>query len=172
MRPDIVPGGILPDYALPDHTGTVRTLSEVQGSDPLIPQTFVLNPGLVIHSVYYAYWFWGHPSVDDPSAGSATGDERDPARTGIWVPTPATAHPFHGWERARRNVFDDRRLLPVQRTHVPGLGPGPEEFERGTCHVRRDVRWRPGLRRGDLAGAGPLGRASLGRRAPTPVGCV
>ena len=28
--------GIFPDYALPDHTGTVRTLSELQGRDPLI----------------------------------------------------------------------------------------------------------------------------------------
>jgi peroxiredoxin len=36
MRPDIRPGGIFPDYALPDHTGTVRTLSELQGRDPLI----------------------------------------------------------------------------------------------------------------------------------------
>ena len=36
MRPDITPGGIFPDYALPDHTGTVRTLSELQGGDPLI----------------------------------------------------------------------------------------------------------------------------------------
>ena len=36
MRSDIVPGGIFPDYALPDHTGTVRTLSELQGGDPLI----------------------------------------------------------------------------------------------------------------------------------------
>jgi peroxiredoxin len=36
MRPDIRPGGIFPDYALPDHTGTVRTLGELQGRDPLI----------------------------------------------------------------------------------------------------------------------------------------
>ena len=36
MRPDIRPDGIFPDYALPDHTGTVRTLSELQGRDPLI----------------------------------------------------------------------------------------------------------------------------------------
>src|SRR5580658_7712162 len=148
MRPDIRPGGIFPDYALPDHTGTVRTLSELQGRDPLIltlargnycpkehqqhlelaanypkiavaytqmatiatddhhtiqefrlsvgaqwsflsdpdrtvqrdldiaeytdpehnpmiPHTFVLKPGLVIHSVYNGYWFWGRPSVAD-----------------------------------------------------------------------------------------------------------
>ena len=36
MRSDIVPGGVFPDYALPDHTGTTRTLSELQGRDPLI----------------------------------------------------------------------------------------------------------------------------------------
>jgi len=36
MRSDIVPGGALPDYSLPDHTGTVRTLSELQGRDPMI----------------------------------------------------------------------------------------------------------------------------------------
>src|SRR5512132_2186588 len=36
MRPDIVPGAVFPDYALPDHTDTVRTLSELQGRDPLI----------------------------------------------------------------------------------------------------------------------------------------
>src|SRR5262249_6752926 len=36
MRSDIVPGGIFPDYRLPDHTGTLRTLSELQGHDPMI----------------------------------------------------------------------------------------------------------------------------------------
>jgi peroxiredoxin len=36
MRTDITPGGLFPDYALPDHTETVRTLSELQGDDPLV----------------------------------------------------------------------------------------------------------------------------------------
>src|ERR1700722_17042193 len=36
MRPDIVPGGVFPDFQLPDHTGTPRKLSELQGEDPLI----------------------------------------------------------------------------------------------------------------------------------------
>jgi peroxiredoxin len=36
MRPDIRPGGIFPDYAFPNPLGTVRTLSELQGRDPLI----------------------------------------------------------------------------------------------------------------------------------------
>jgi AhpC/TSA family len=33
--------------------------------DPMIPHTFVLKPGLVIHSVYTGYWFWGRPSFED-----------------------------------------------------------------------------------------------------------
>ena len=36
MRSGIVPGGSFPDYELPDHTGKVRKLSELQGDDPLI----------------------------------------------------------------------------------------------------------------------------------------
>jgi peroxiredoxin len=36
MRSDIVPGATFPDYSLPDHTETVRSLSELQGSDPMI----------------------------------------------------------------------------------------------------------------------------------------
>jgi len=36
MRPDIKPGATLPDFELPDHTGTSRRLSELQGEDPMI----------------------------------------------------------------------------------------------------------------------------------------
>ena len=36
MRSDIAPGGDFPDYQLPDHTGNLRRLSELQGADPLI----------------------------------------------------------------------------------------------------------------------------------------
>ena len=36
MRSDIVPGALFPDYELPDHTKTLRRLSELQDDDPLI----------------------------------------------------------------------------------------------------------------------------------------
>jgi len=36
VRADIVPGGTFPDYELTDHTKTRRTLSELQGIDPMI----------------------------------------------------------------------------------------------------------------------------------------
>jgi peroxiredoxin len=148
VRPDIVPGATFPDYELTDHTKKRRTLSELQGNDPMIlvlsrghfcpkdhqqhlelaafypriavaytrivtittdnilglnefrgsvgatwtflsdpgrkvqkdlqiqeytdphhdpmiPHTLVLKPGLVIHSLYNGYWFWGRPSIDE-----------------------------------------------------------------------------------------------------------
>jgi peroxiredoxin len=33
--------------------------------DPMIPHTLVLKPGLIIHTVYNGYWFWGRPSLDE-----------------------------------------------------------------------------------------------------------
>lgn len=36
MRDDIHPGATLPDYELPDHTGTKRRLSVLQGQDPMV----------------------------------------------------------------------------------------------------------------------------------------
>ena len=36
MRADIVPGAVFPDYELSDQTGKHRTLSELQGADPMI----------------------------------------------------------------------------------------------------------------------------------------
>jgi peroxiredoxin len=148
MKESIRPGAKFPDYELPDHTGTRRRLSTLQGNDPMIlvlsrgafcpkdrqqhrllvelepeigvaytkivtistdgllelnemragvdahwpflsdvgrtiqkdldiaeytdqqhnpmiPHTFLLEPGLVIHSIYNGYWFWGRPSNDD-----------------------------------------------------------------------------------------------------------
>src|SRR6185295_3597646 len=36
MRADIVTGAVFPDYELSDHRGKRRTLSELQGGDPLV----------------------------------------------------------------------------------------------------------------------------------------
>src|SRR5205085_8743088 len=36
MRADVVPGTVFPDYELPDHTTKRRTLSELQGDDPMV----------------------------------------------------------------------------------------------------------------------------------------
>ena len=65
-------------------------------NNPMIPHTLVLKPGLVIHSIYNGYWFWGRPSVVRPLARSTRGDERNPPRLGPerpWTP--------RGMERGR-----------------------------------------------------------------------
>ena len=200
MRSDIIPGGIFPDYALPDHTGTVRRLSELQGRDPLIlllsrghycpkehqqhlelaanypkiavaytnvatistdthhtnqefrastgaqwpflsdpertvqkdleiqeytdpendpmiPYTLVLGPGLVIHSIYNGYWFWGRPSVDDlrrdlRAVTSEIRPDWDLSAPGLREAWDAgDLSPFHGWDK--------------QAAASPKTGPGP-----------------------------------------------
>jgi peroxiredoxin len=148
MRTDMRPGATFPDYELPDHTGKRRSLSQIQGRDPLvvmlgrgafcpkdrrqleglvqlhrelevgycrivtitvddlleinalrsgvsahwpflsdpgrkvqkdldiveytdpkhnpmIPYTFVLEPGLVIFKAYNGYWFFGRPTIEE-----------------------------------------------------------------------------------------------------------
>ena len=50
--------------------------------DPMIPHTLVLKPGLVIHSIYNGYWFWGRPSVDDLWRDLRAVDARDPPGLG------------------------------------------------------------------------------------------
>src|SRR3954451_3345442 len=188
MRADIEPGGTFPDYALPDHEGIVRTLSELQGRDPLIltlarghycpkehqqhlalaafeskvavaytqivtiatddhhtlqefrtsvgahwiflsdpgrivqkdldiqeytdpehdpmiPYTLVLKPGLVVHSIYNGYWFWGRPSFADlwHDLRAVTREIRpdwDLSASGLreaW--DSGDLAPFHGWNK-------------------------------------------------------------------------
>jgi len=148
MRSDIYEGLQFPDYELPDHSGDMRKLSDLQGSnpmvlhlsrggfdpkehrylrhlvdswpdfkaaytrivvittvsqleinefrdslgaefpflsdpdrkiqkdleiqeytdpvhDPMIPHTFVLEPGLIIAKIYNCYWYWGRPTVTE-----------------------------------------------------------------------------------------------------------
>lgn len=59
--------------------------------DPMIPHTLVLKPGLVIHSLYNGYWFWGRPSFEDLWATCERRAARF-ARTGT-SPSPNCAPP-------------------------------------------------------------------------------
>ena len=219
MRSDIRPGGIFPDYALPDHTGTVRTLSELQGRDPLIltlargnycpkehrqhlelaehypeiavaytqvatiatddhhtlqefrasvgaqwpflsdpgrivqkdldiqeytdpehnpmiPHTLVLKPGLVIHSVYNGYWFWGRPSFYDlwhdlRAAMAEIRPDWDLSTPGLREAWDARDYSkFHGWDRrspsrCRRRIRDRAAIVAAQ-----GGSPGGRQNSR------------------------------------------
>ena len=73
--------------------------------DPMIPHTLVLKPGLVVHSIYNGYWFWGRPSVDDlwrdlRAATSEIRPDWDLSTPGLREAWDAGDHsPFHGWDR-------------------------------------------------------------------------
>jgi hypothetical protein len=75
------------------------------GNDPMIPHTFVLKPGLVIHSIYNGYWFWGRPSIADlwrdlrevTRVIRADWDLGAPGLREAWEAGELSA--FHGWSK-------------------------------------------------------------------------
>jgi len=209
MRSALKPGDTFPDYALPDHTATVRTLSALQGRDPLIltlarghycpkehqqhrdlaefqskvavaytqmvtistddhhtvqefrasvgaqwtflsdpgrtvqrdldiqeytdpehdpmiPHTLVLKPGLIIHSVYNGYWFWGRPSLhelwrDLRTVSSEIRPDWDLTAPGLREAWNAGGWSlFHGWD-TRRHGPDE--VPAAQRPEFTGARP-------------------------------------------------
>lgn len=34
-------------------------------NNPMVPHTIVLEPGLIVYSIYNGYWYWGRPSLSD-----------------------------------------------------------------------------------------------------------
>jgi peroxiredoxin len=84
--------------------------------DPMIPHTLVLKPGLVVHSIYNGYWFWGRPSVEDlrQELRAATREIRpdwDLSAPGLRAAWEAeNTAPFHGWNtRSPEQVAAERR---------------------------------------------------------------
>ena len=122
MRSDIAPGGTFPDYELPDHANVLRTLSELQGDDPMIltlarghycPKEHQQHLELAafqpkIASVYNGYWFWGRPSIaelwrDLRAATSEIRPDWDLSKAGLRESWDAGDWSlFHGWDRRER----------------------------------------------------------------------
>ena len=74
-------------------------------NDPMIPYTLVLKPGLVVHSIYNGYWFWGRPSISElwqdlRAASSEVRPDWDLSKPGLreaWDSGDLSA--FHGWNK-------------------------------------------------------------------------
>ena len=74
-------------------------------NNPMIPHTLVLKPGLVIHSIYNGYWFWGRPSVEDLRHDLRAvmreirpdWDLSAPGLRDAW--DAGDLSPFHGWDK-------------------------------------------------------------------------
>src|ERR1700723_1075921 len=74
-------------------------------NNPMIPYTLVLKPGLVIHSIYNGYWFWGRPSITDlwhvlRSVNRKIRPDWDLSKPGLreaW--NAGDLSRFHGWNK-------------------------------------------------------------------------
>ena len=92
-------------------------------NDPMIPHTLVLKPGLVIHSVYNGYWFWGRPSIVDlwHDLRAVTREIRPD-----WdLSTPGLREAWDAGDlrtppRRRRAAVREPRLMPVRGPSAPG----------------------------------------------------
>ncbi len=68
--------------------------------DPMIPYTFVLEPGLVIYSIYNGYWFWGRPSIEDLRRDLRAVTQKIRPDWDITTPELRAA-----WERGEKRLF-------------------------------------------------------------------
>ena len=69
----------------------------VPAPHPMIPHTFVLEPGLKIHKIYHGYWYWGRPSTSELHA-----DLRDVTRKCRWDFDLGNPEVRAAWERGER----------------------------------------------------------------------
>ena len=73
--------------------------------DVMIPHTLVLKPGLIVHSIYNGYWFWGRPSIADlwrdlREVSSEIRPDWDLSKPGLreaW--NAGDFSNFHGWNK-------------------------------------------------------------------------
>ena len=76
----------------------------------MIPHTLALKPGLIIHSVYNGYWFWGRPSfyelwLDLWAVSSEIRLDWDLSKPGLrkaWDAGDDSS--FHGWDRRQGSM--------------------------------------------------------------------
>ena len=67
-------------------------------NEPMIPHTFVLEPGLKIYKIYNGYWYWGRPSVAELHADLREVTRR--ARPDWKIDTPEMRALWQNGERA------------------------------------------------------------------------
>ena len=159
MRRGIIPGGVFPDYELPDHTGERRKLSELQGDDPLI---LTLAHGHYCpkeHQQHLELAAFYHARLRCSARQQRTSHAlRTPGECCVHLRTG-------GWKRSS----GDPAALPSLRAHPGALLPEPERS--GQCSPRSPADDTAARGQGTVAASqGNVARASrhwCGRDAST-----
>ena len=135
-------------------------------NDPMIPHTLVLKPGLVVHTVYNGYWFWGRPHGGRPLArptdgipGEVRPDWRDSSVPGLreaWdgggpvrTSTAGTGDRRSRWRWPEARWRSGALPPAPARRHRPQLTPGADaQLDEDLAQVPSTVRalrksWAP-----------------------------
>jgi peroxiredoxin len=87
--------------------------------NPMIPHTFVLEPGLRIYSMYIGYWFWARPTMDElhkdlREVMKKIRRDYDPTADGL----------REAWENDERELFlvEPAKGAPIRYTEGQGVG--------------------------------------------------
>jgi peroxiredoxin len=70
------------------------------GHNPMIPHTFVLEPGLLIYKIYNGYWFFGRPTVEELRQDLRAVLKKCRPDWDITTPEMKEA-----WQQGRKNLF-------------------------------------------------------------------
>lgn len=86
--------------------------------DPMVPHTFVLEPGLLIFRIYNGYWYWGRPSIHELHMDLRALFQK--IRPDFDLSAPGLRE---AWERGERNLFlVDTLEEPIRFTEGRSIG--------------------------------------------------
>jgi peroxiredoxin len=86
--------------------------------DPMIPYTFVLEPGLRISKIYNGYWYWGRPTITELHVDLRAVLQK--TRPDFDLSTPGLKE---AWEHGDRDLFlVDTLEEPIRYTEGKSIG--------------------------------------------------
>jgi peroxiredoxin len=86
--------------------------------DPMIPHTFVLEPGLKIFKIYNGYWYWGRPTMSELHVDLRALFQK--IRPDFDLATPGLKE---AWDRGDRDQFlVDTLEEPIRYTEGTSIG--------------------------------------------------
>ena len=86
--------------------------------DPMIPHTFVLEPGLKIFKIYNGYWYWGRPTITELHIDLRAVLQK--TRPDFDLSTPGLKE---AWDRGDRDLFlVDTLEEPIRFTEGKSIG--------------------------------------------------